>query len=94
MKEELPMGLTLHRRTDEFDPASVPRGLLRSHRIGRDVWGVLCVRAGTLRFIWEGATGPEATVELGTGDSVVIPPEVPHRVEPGPDSRFVVEFYR
>jgi len=94
MNEELPTGLTLHRTTDEFDPASVPRGLLRSHQIGRDVWGVLCVRAGTLRFVWEGATGPEATVELEVGDRVVIPPEVPHRVEPGPDSRFVVEFYR
>ncbi len=94
MNEELPTGLALHRTTDEFDPASVPKGLLRSHRIGQDVWGVLCVRAGTLRFVWEGATGPEATVGLEVGDTLVIPPEVPHRVEPGPGSRFVIEFYR
>jgi quercetin dioxygenase-like cupin family protein len=38
------------------------------------------------------ATGDSRT--LGPGDTQVIPPESPHHVEPGPDARFVVEFYR
>lgn len=89
----LPDGLSLVRTTDEFDATTVPAGLLRAHRVARDVWGLLEVRDGTLRFVWEEPDGAPP-IDLAAGDSVVIPPDVPHRVEPGADARFAVQFHR
>ena len=89
----LPPDLTLDRTTDEFTEATVPPGLLRAHRVARGVWGRLVVMEGRLRLVWEDA-GAGDPLELVGGDSVVIPPDTPHRVEPGPECRFVVEFHR
>ena len=89
----LPPGLMLHRTTDVFTDTTVPAGLLRAHRVAPGVWGRLVVREGRLRFVWEVAESVDP-LELLAGDSVVIPPDTPHRVEPGPGCRFVVEFHR
>lgn len=89
-----PDGLELARTTDEFDSTTVPRGLLRAHRTAVGVWGTVRVRAGSLRFTWEDDTTGDSVVELVAGDSLVIPPDTPHRVELADDTRFVVEFYR
>ena len=88
----LPDGAVLQRTTDVFDAASVPSGLLRAHRIAVDVWGVIHVVAGTVTFVCEEEGA--ATVSLGAGDTVVIPPGVRHHVEPGPDARFRIAFHR
>lgn len=88
----LPEGLVLQRVTDEFTAQSVPSGLMRSHRLAAGVWGVLRVAVGTLIFVREAQ--PEARVALAAGDALVIPPEVPHHVEVGTDTRFTVEFHR
>ena len=90
---QLPDGLTLQ-RTAEFDTKSVPAGLLRAHRLAEHVWAIVRVRQGALRFVWEAESGPETAVELGAGDSVVVPPQAPHRVELGEDTEFALEFYR
>lgn len=87
----LPADVALVRTTDEFTAVTVPRGLLRSHRIAPGVWGRLRVHGGGVRFLWEG-DGDE--LDLAPGDSVVIPPDTPHRVRPGLDARFLVEFHR
>lgn len=89
----LPAGLTLQRTTDEFTEVSVPAGLLRAHRVADGVWGRLRVIEGGLRFVWE-EPGAGAPLDLVEGDSVVIPPDTPHRVEPAAPCRFVVEFHR
>ena len=88
---QLPEGLTLERTTEEFTDVTAPAGLLRAHRVARGVWGRLHVDAGTVRFVWEDAGD---ALELDAGDAVVIPPDTPHRVEPGPGCRFAVEFHR
>ena len=88
----LPEGVELQRTTDEFDVDSVPAGLLRAHRLAAGVWGLLSVTQGELTFIWEDR--PDAPVELGEGDALVIEPETAHHVEPGPDARFTVAFHR
>lgn len=92
---DLPEGLALARTTDTFDSTTVPAALLRAHRVADGVWGRLVVHDGPLRFVWEDGR-PDGTdsVELGGGDSLVIPPQTPHRVEPGPGARFAVEFHR
>jgi tellurite resistance-related uncharacterized protein len=89
---DLPAGLELQRTTDEFDIGSVPPGLLRAHRLGTGVWGLLEVIDGSVSFVWE--DDPDAPITLVAGDSLVIRPEVPHHVEPGRDARFTVAFYR
>jgi tellurite resistance-related uncharacterized protein len=87
----LPDDLELVRVTDEFDESTVPRGLHRAHRVARGVWGVLVVRDGSLRFVWEDGSGTRVLV---AGERQVIPPETPHRVEVIGPVRFVVEFHR
>ena len=89
---ELPSGLTLQRTTPVFDSDDVPAGLRRAHRIAPEVWGAIEVLEGTLVFAWE--EGVEPPVVLTAGDSLVIPPDVAHHVEPGPDARFHVRFHR
>ena len=89
----LPSELVLDRTTDVLTEVTVPAGLLRAHRVARGVWGRLVVVEGRLRFVWESADAGDP-IELVKGDSVVIPPETPHRVEPGTGCRFVVEFHR
>lgn len=94
MIAELPAGLRLQ-RSAEFDPATVPAGLLRSHRLADDVWAEVSVRSGSLAFVWEDESGPGSTVELRAGDSIVVPPRVPHRVELlDDDTAFTVSFHR
>lgn len=87
----MPAGLRLVRSTPELTEATVPRGLLVAHRVAPGVWGRLQVRAGTVRFVFEAA--PAAVHDVHAGGHIDIPPDVPHRVEPGPGSRFVVEFH-
>ena len=93
MDAQLPDGLTLQ-RTAEFDTATVPAGLLRAHRLAEHVWAVVRVARGALRFVWEAESGPETAVELVAGESIVVPPQAPHRVELGQETEFAVEFYR
>lgn len=89
---ELPGGLDLVRVTDDFTAETVPAGLLRAHRVATGVWGRLVLGAGALTFVWE--DDERGRLELVAGDRVVIPPDVHHHVEPGPDARFRVEFHR
>ncbi len=86
-----PAGMRLDRVTDEFTASTTPKGLLRAHRVAAGAWGRLHVRAGSLTFIFEDRPGNAHL--LGTGESIDIPPGIAHRVEPGADCRFVVEFY-
>ncbi|MGI9615312.1 MAG: DUF1971 domain-containing protein [Acidimicrobiales bacterium] len=88
----LPDDAVLVRTTAVFDEESVPAGLLRAHRVADGVWGRLVVHRGTLDFLFEDE--PEAPITLAAGDSVVIPPAVPHRVVLTGSTAFAVEFHR
>jgi tellurite resistance-related uncharacterized protein len=88
----MPTGLELARTTPEFTDTTAPAALLAAHRVGPEVWGRLCVNAGRVRFVFE--ADPAAAVELSAGEHVDIPPDEAHHIEPRPDARFVVEFYR
>ena len=88
---ELPAGMTLVRTTSEFDEQSVPRGLLRSHRVATGVWGRLVVRSGSLTFGFDDETDSERVIDAGA--SQVIPSARVHHVAIDGPVRFVVEFY-
>lgn len=91
---QIPEGLAHTRTTKEFDATTVPPGLLKAHTVADDVWGRICVRAGSVRFVWEVDGEETSAVDLSAGDSLAIPPITHHHVEPGDDAKFVVEFYR
>ena len=84
---ELPAGAVPARRTPEFTAETVPPALLHDHHT--TAWAQLVVFDGTVTFIER--TGRTA---VATPTSpVVIVPDVPHRIEPGADARFAVQFF-
>ena len=87
---DLPRGAELVRTTSEFDEGSVPRGLLRAHRVATGVWGRLMVSSGSLAFRFEDED-TDRIVEAGS--SQVIPPDRLHHVAVDGPVRFVVEFH-
>ncbi len=87
----LPPESALVRATPKFDVDTVPAGLLNAHRVASNTWGFLCVREGSVKFVLED-TDTSRLVEAG--QTQVIQPDIPHRVEVKPEARFVVEFHR
>jgi tellurite resistance-related uncharacterized protein len=88
----LPGDAELIRATPWFNDETVPAGLLRDHSTAAGKWGLLQVRSGNLRFVWDDDEGGDTMVS--TGESLVIQPRVPHHVEPREGVEFRVEFYR
>jgi tellurite resistance-related uncharacterized protein len=93
---KMPDGLTFVRVTPEFTSDTLPAGLRRAHRVAPGAWGRLRVLEGTVRFVFENADsehGAAGTHELAQDESIDIPPDVPHRVEPMSGCRLTVEFW-
>jgi len=88
---ELPDGAAAYRTTDEFDEVTLPAGLRRDHNTRPGVWGRAEVLAGRLRFVMP-ALAVDRVIEAG--DHAIIPPELPHHVEPVGPMRMRVVFLR
>jgi tellurite resistance-related uncharacterized protein len=88
---ELPADLVLDRVTRDFTPDSVPKGLLRAHRVADGVWGRLLVREGSLTFVFE--DDPDGARVVSEGGTQVIPPGRFHHLELTGPARFAVEFH-
>jgi tellurite methyltransferase len=88
---ELPDGAAPYRTTDEFDEATLPAGLRRDHATRPGVWARVEVLAGRLRFVM-----PALAVDrvLAADEHVIIPPELPHHVEPLGPVRLRIVFLR
>jgi tellurite resistance-related uncharacterized protein len=88
----LPSEVVAYKRTPEFTHDTVPAGLLRSHRTKAGVWGRICVLEGALHYrILEPALEHHTLLPGADG---IVPPDVPHEVEPDGPVRFYVEFLR
>ena len=88
----IPHNVVAYQRTKEFDEATVPAGLLRSHTTKAGTWGRICVLEGALTYR---ILGPELeTHTLVPEHDGVVEPEVPHEVETDGRVRFFVEFLR
>lgn len=91
--KKLPEGLEPYKRTAEFDAASIPAGLRRSHTTRVGVWGLIHVVQGELAYRILG-DAPESYV-LGPDAPGVVWPQQPHEIEPlSSDVRCFVEFWR
>ncbi|PCC69202.1 Uncharacterized protein, possibly involved in tellurite resistance [Nannocystis exedens] len=88
---ELPDGAAAYRTTDAFDETTLPAGLRREHTLRAGRWGRVEVLAGRLRFVM-----PALAVdrELAAGEHAILPPELPHHVEPLGPVRMRVVFLR
>lgn len=91
-RREMPKGFVAYSKTAVFTADTLPRGLQSRHSTRRGVWGRLSVLSGALAFVLEGPD--EAREVIEAGHSVVIVPEVEHRVEVLGPVELVVEFYR
>lgn len=87
----LPEGLVLSRTTNTFDKDSVPKGLLRAHRIAEGSWGVLRVVEGELLFVIE-ESGESRMIRAG--EAQVVEPGVLHHIEVEEGARFLIEFHK
>jgi tellurite resistance-related uncharacterized protein len=92
MRDRLPPGLTPYRRTPTFQTGTVPAGLLADHATKHGVWARVVVLEGTLPFRF--LEPEEAPVLLTPERPGIVEPARRHRVEPGPEVRFYVEFHR
>lgn len=88
----LPAGCEAYRRTPVFTEATVPPGLLRSHRSAPGTWALIRVREG--RLLYRVINPPSERVLDLSGEPGVIEPGVPHEVAPLGPVRFQVEFHR
>jgi|GEM_PF-179003 len=90
-RAELPEALRLVRSSPEWDENTMPRGLLRAHRVASGTWGRIVVHEGQLRFV--ASTEPVLKVVLGPGSTQAIPPNVEHEGRPLGPVRFAIEFF-
>lgn len=87
----LPDTVEKYSQSRAFTETTTPANFQKHHATRPGVWGKLVMESGSMAFEWETNAGLSA---LAAGDTVVIPPETPHRVIlQGPVS-FFVEFYR
>lgn len=87
----LPGTVEKYSQSRAFTETTTPANLQKLHATRPGVWGKLVMESGLMDFEWEA----EATrLSLETGDTVVIPPETPHRVILRGPVSFLVEFYR
>ena len=88
----MPPGCEATRSTPVFTEATVPPGLVRSHRTAPDTWGLICVLEGRLLYrVLEPLSERVLDTACAPG---LVEPGVPHEVAPIGPVRFQVEFYR
>lgn len=88
---ELPDDAAPYKTTAEFDETTLPAGLRRDHTTRAGVWARAEVLAGQLRFVMPALAEDRV---IAAGDHAIIPPELPHHVEPLGPVRLRVVFLR
>jgi len=74
-----PSGARAYRTIGPFGADTIPIGLLSRHTLKEGAWGLLSVIAGSIRFHWDDEAGGHRL--LKSGDTMLIPPRVPHHLE-------------
>ncbi|TVQ93228.1 MAG: DUF1971 domain-containing protein [Deltaproteobacteria bacterium] len=72
-----------------FKAKEIPEGLLREHNLKAGTWGLLELLSGELTFIDD----REQRTSMVAGDSIVVPPVLPHRIEPSEDAAIRISFF-
>lgn len=88
----LPDNVAIYKQTAEFDERTLPAGLRSRHTLKAGTWGRIVVLEGRLLYVIE--TEPQAAFVLTRELPGIVPPEVPHHVEPRGPVRLRIEFHR
>ena len=95
MTIELPLGLQPYKRTPTFTETTIPAGLLSDHSTKENVWGLIQVEDGALRYIvTDPRRDPKELVLTAGGKPGIVEPTILHHVEPVGPVRFHVEFLK
>jgi tellurite methyltransferase len=89
-RRELPETARLRRRTPTFDESSTPQALRSRHTTKPGVWAV--VHIVEVSLAWQIFDPLAARGQASAGETLVMPPEVEHQVEPGEQARFFIEL--
>ena len=92
MTSTLPDGLEKYAETAVFSEATVPEKLTSLHDTKAGTWGRLLVLSGALDYVTDGPSPSRR--RIAAGETGIIEPEVPHRVELNGPVMFKVEFHR
>jgi tellurite resistance-related uncharacterized protein len=90
-RAELPEATRLVRSSPEWNEDTLPKGLLRRHRLAGSTWGSITVKEGRLFFSMASAPPLEAELTEHT-PAQAIPPDVEHEVRPVGRVRFSIDF--
>jgi tellurite resistance-related uncharacterized protein len=90
----IPAGLTVYKRTPEFNEETTPAGLLRAHSTKEGVWGCIRVLEGELLYCIVDARREARERVVTPVRPGVVEPTILHYVEPREATRFYVEFLR
>jgi tellurite methyltransferase len=88
----LPADAAEYKRVGPFDTATVPKGLLSSHRLKAGSWGEIVVTVGRVLYVLEDEH--DFGIMLGRNLSGVVAPERPHHIEPQPGANLYIRFLR
>lgn len=77
----LPGDTAVYRTIGPFGVDSLPKGLLREHRLKEGTWGRLRVLSGKICFVWDDDGANHAPVVVVDEETVIIPPTIPHHLE-------------
>ncbi|MFT5561666.1 MAG: tellurite resistance-related uncharacterized protein [Candidatus Azotimanducaceae bacterium] len=88
--KQIPLDCIPYKQTPVFTEATVPAGLLKSHKTKTGVWGKIVVTEGRLTYrILEPII---ETHELSPSQAGVVEPAVKHEVATDGPVKFYVEF--
>jgi cupin 2 domain-containing protein len=76
----LPRDAAVYRTIGPFGGDTLPKGLLREHRLKEGTWGRLRVLSGKIRFVWDDDRTDHAPMVVDE-ETVIIPPTIPHHLE-------------
>ncbi|PRQ04271.1 hypothetical protein ENSA5_09200 [Enhygromyxa salina] len=88
----LPPDAAAYKQTPEYDDATIPAGLLRSHRLRPGSWGEIVVLEGRVHYVLEDEDN--LTFALRPGVPGVVAPERPHHIRLEPGARVQIQFFR
>ncbi|MEO9132161.1 MAG: DUF1971 domain-containing protein [Sphingomonas sp.] len=91
----LPGNLERYKSTDMFSEANIPAALMRDHTTKAEVWGLIRVAEGSLRYhITDPRRALFETILSPDSPPGIVEPTILHHIEPLGAVRFQVEFHR
>lgn len=90
--DRLPEDVRPYRTIGPFDERSLPAGLRQTHSLKAGSWAKIQIEEGDLAFQWKDGSGERLL--LTAPAELIVPPLVPHSVEPIDAIKLSITFFR